>query len=805
MKLTRRQMLAGAAAGGGLLVAFSFLPRQYDSPIAPGEGEYAFDAWLKIARDGVVTVAVPQLEMGQGITTLLPQVVAMELGADWRQMAVEPAPVSGAYANLPLAARWSALWRPTIPFLQDDAGDYLLRRWAEGANFTTTADGMSMAAYELPCRMAAASARAMLEMAAADRWGVSWEECEAQGGFVIHGENRLTFGELAEEAAGYEPPDPPPLRPQPPRDPAFAADDGVEEEAEADADARRNLAFPRLDLPSKVDGSFSFAGDVRLPDMVYAAIRHGPRDEAELVGYDLERAAGIAGLAGVVRGKRWLAVAAQTWWAAEQALTAMNPRFAAERMVRSDRIDGALDDGVRRGDGTVMFETGQGSTGYQPDIALRYDVAPAVHATLETATVTARLTGGRLELWMASQAPEAARTAAARAVGLSLADVVLYPMPAGGSFDRRLDHDHAIEAALIARELGRPVQLVWSRAEEQLALNPRPPVAGLIGAQLTQDGRIAAMRTRIATPSASLEFGRRLFDNMTTWAAIEAVSGQADALAVEGFAGIYAIPDQVLYHVPVDLPLPSGRLRGNAHTYTCFMRECFIDEVAARGSHEPMSFRIAMLGGDPQLVHCLQRAAQLAEWDGGARGTGQGMACHLMQAGTAQGRIAVVATATVGDGGLRISKLAAAVDIGRVVNRDIALQQVEGGLLFGLGLAVGSATGYDEGRPTINRLADLQIPALSDCPEISVELVESEAESFDPGEIGVTAVAPAIANALFSAAGLRLRHLPLGLALAPPPQPQAAPIPGATPGSTPTPIPTDAAPDGGASPEPETL
>ncbi len=787
MRLTRRQLLVGAAAGGGLLVAFTLLPRDFPNPIVPGDGEYAFDAWLKIATDGVVTVAVPQLEMGQGVTTLLPQIVAMELGADWRQVGVEPAPVSGAYANLPLAARWAPLWRPTIEALADEPDDYQLKSWAEGERFTVTADGQSQAAYEVPCRRAAASARALLAMAAAARWGVEWEECEVAGGFVSHGDNRLTFGELVAEAAELDPPDPPPLRPEPPRDPA-TSDAG---EGEADEDARA-IAFPRLDLPSKVDGSYTFAGDVRLPDMVYAAIRHGPRDEAELIGFDVERAARIEGLVGVVRGKRWLAAAAGNWWAAEQALTAMNPRFAAERVVRSDRIDAALDDGIRRGEGVLVAETGAGDTGYRPDMAQRYSLAPAVHATLETATVTARLENGRLELWMASQAPEAARRAAARAIDLPLADVVLYPMPAGGSFDRRLEHDHAIEAALIARELGKPVQLVWSRAEEQLALNPRPPAVGLIGAQLTQDVRIAAMRTRIATPPAAQEFGRRLFDNMTSWAAIAEVAGTVDPLAVDGFMGIYGIADQALYHVPVELPLPAGRMRGNAHGLTCFMRECFVDEVAARGEHEPMSFRIAMLGADPRLVACLQRAAQLAEWDGGARGTGQGMACHLMRDrdddSAASGRIAVVATASVGEGGLKVTRLAVAADIGRVVNRDLALQQIEGGLLFGLGLAVGSATGYDEGRPTLARLADLQIPTLADSPRMDIALIESDAPSFDAGEIGMAAVAPAIANALFSAAGMRLRHLPLGLALAPPP-PLTPLVP--APGASPAPVPSD--------------
>nr|WP_202385904.1 molybdopterin cofactor-binding domain-containing protein [Alteraurantiacibacter aestuarii] len=749
--------MVGSAIGGGLLVAWSLVPRSYDSPLEPARGETAFDAWLKIAEDGVITVAVPQLEMGQGITTLLPQIVAMELGADWRQVGVEPAPVSGAYANMPLAAYWSPLWHPAIPALADEPDDFLLRRWAEDNRFTATADGTSLAAFELSCRKAAAAARAMLQMAAAERWDVSWEECDTNAGFVIHGEDRLSFGELAAEAGEFSPPDPPPLRSEPPRDVAI----GSALAAGGDDDAGREIPFPRLDLPSKVDGSYLFAGDIRLPDMVYAAIRHGPRDQAELVGYDLEKVAGMTELVGVIRGKRWLAAAASNWWAAEQALEAMAPRFAAENVVRTERLVAALDDGVRRGAGVLIAQSGAGDEGYRPDFALRYDIEPAVHGTIETTCVTARLADGKLELWMASQAPEAARAAAAKALGISRGDVVLYPMPAGGSFDRRLEHEQAIEAALIAREIDLPVQLVWSREEEQLALNPRPPAAGLLGAEISADGRITAMRLRIATPPAAQEFGRRLFDNQTSWAAIEAVAGMGDPMAVEGAVPPYAIPDLAVYHVPVTLPLPSGRMRGNAHGLTCFMIESFIDEVAQRHEQEPMSYRISMLGGDLRLAECLQRAARLAQWDGGARGTGQGIACHRIDRLGNAGRIAVVATATAGEGGVRVSRIAAAVDIGRVVNRDIALQQIEGGLMFGLALALGSATEYDEGRPVANRLSALSLPTLEDTPEISIDLVESNGEPFDPGEIGVPAIAPAIANALFSATGLRLRRLPL--------------------------------------------
>ena len=752
MKVSRRGLLAGAAIGGGVLVAWSLLPREFDNPLAPAPGEIAFDAWLKIAEDGVVTVAVPQLEMGQGVTTLLPQIVAAELGADWRQVAVEPAPVSGAYANDVLAALWSPLWSPLVDSLGDEPGDLLARRFAQDNRFTATAAGTTQAAYEASCRNAGAAARAMLAMAAADRWDVDWEACRAENGFIYHDANRASFAELAIDAARYEPPDPPPLLPGAPAEAAPLSEAAAEE---------RVIANPRLDLPSKVDGSHVFAGDVRLPNMAYAAIRHGPFDRSLLARFDEALAAQQPGIIQLVRGKRWLAAIADNWWAAEQALVRMAPQFTTDSLVSSAAMEAALDTAVRQGAGQEIERRGEGDDVYNPDFALRYDVAPALHATLETSTATARFDGGTLEIWLASQTPEAARAAAARALGLSPTDVVVYPVAAGGSFDRRLDNQVAIEVALLAREAGRPVQLVWSRWQEMLASYPRAPVAALIGCEASEEGQIRQLRARIACPPTMREFGQRLFANQLTFAAIDAVEGQADAMMVEGFLGPYAVPDASVQHIPVRLPLPTARMRGGAHGYTCFFRESFLDEMALRNGREPLSYRISMLGEDARLAEILQRAGHMANWDGGSAGSGQGIACHRMDLFGASGRIAVVANAGAGEGGIAVRSIHAAVDIGRVVNRDLALQQIEGGIVFGLAQAMGGAVSYVDSLPLQQRLAALNLPRLRDCPEITVDLLESEGEPFDPGEIGMPAVAPAIANAYHSATGRRLRRLPL--------------------------------------------
>lgn len=749
-RVTRRGLLVGAAATGGLLVAWTLWPRDYPGALEPGAGEHGFGAWLAIGEDGVVTVAVPQLEMGQGVTTLLPQIVAHELGADWRQVAVQPVPPNGAQANAVLAARWASLWLglPGFPTAS---------RFAAASAFTATADGTTLAAYESSARMAGAAARAMLAMAAAERWDVDWQDCEVRGGLVMAGDRQLRFGELAAEAAAMRPPDPLPLRAEPPQ------------EAPLGESAELALVYPRLDLPAKVDGSMVFAGDVRLPGMLHAAIRHAPLGGHRLAGFDREAGARALGVRGTVKARRWLAVAADSWWQAERALDAMKPRFAGGTPVSTAQVATWLSEAVKD-EGREISGIGDTAAALADGNAVftaTYSAAPAVHAALETASATARITGGRLELWIASQAPEQARRAAARAAGVRLSDAVLYPLPAGGSFDARLEHAHAIEVATLARELGKPVQLTWSRAEEAKALPPRTPVAIGLAAKLDPATLLpTAWRARIACPATTREFGARLFGDRTAAAAMADAERETDPLACEGAVPPYAVANVSVEHCPVTLPFPTGRLRGNAAAYTAFATEGFVDELARRAGRDPLIYRLGMLGDQPRLAAVLQRAARLGQWDGGRAGSAQGLALVRMDgfddpARAGGGRIACVAQARIGPGGLLVERLTAVIDIGRIVNLDIARQQIEGGLLFGVGLAAGSAVGYADGLPQPSRLAGLALPTLATAPEIVIEFVASSAPPFDPGELGVAVAPPAIANALFAATGLRYRALPL--------------------------------------------
>ncbi|KPF52203.1 xanthine dehydrogenase [Novosphingobium sp. AAP1] len=764
LKPTRRGVLIGAGAGGALIAAFALVPRHYAAPLVAGKGERVANAFLKLARDGTLTVAVPACEMGQGVTTLLAQIVAVELGADWAQVAVEPAPLSPAYADAVLAAHWAPLWLPTwLPILPDmmaDPANGLTRLKAERGPMMLTVAGTGLAMFEQPLREAAAALRAQLIAAAAAQWGVAADSLDTRGHAVIERRadqqgRRLPFARLIDAALDRDPPRDAPLRASP------------AQEAPARFPAGSRPAFPRLDLPAKVDGSFVFAADVRLPGMVHAAIAHGPQGDCVLSSWDAQAAARVPGCLGVVHAKGWLAAIGVTWHAADRAVAAMEPRFRPRGPVAdSNAIDTALDTALTKGKPVRLWGQGDPTALLEkPSLSARYDIEVALHAPLEPATCTARLEHGRLELWLATQAPEAARREGARAAGLSEADVVVYPMAAGGSFDTRLDGRIAGEAAALARATGKPVQLTWSRWQESLAGLPRAPVAALMEAGMSPDKQqLLGWRSRIAAPAFMRETAARVLDGEGPQSA-RRWQGSADPLALEGAMPPYAIPECAVQHVPVALPLATARMRGGGAAITAFLTESFIDECAHFGGSEPLAFRMAMLGGQPRLAACLQGVAHLAMWGGGADASGQGIACHAMSLagadGPRHGYIAVVATARQVDGAIRVEALSACVDIGRVINTDLARQQIEGGLFFGLGLAVGGSTGYAAGRPLAGHFSQLGLPLLADCPKVEIVFVESSAQPFDPGELGVVAVAPAIANALFSATGLRLRRLPL--------------------------------------------
>ncbi len=718
--ITRRNLLIGAAASGALVIGWSLWPRVSVPNLATAPGETLFNGFIKIGRDGHIVAVSPQIELGQGSYTLMAQVIADELGADWRTIAVEPAPINGLYTNDLLSAEWHDGWG--------------LPEAIQGTGGST-----SLRAFEPRLRDAAAAARVLLCKAAAKRWDASWEACDTEESFVILGKDKLRFGELAAEAAGYDLPKVIPRR-----------------------DTGTRLAgrgVNRLDVPAKIDGSANFAADIRLPEMVYASIRQGPPGDSRLTGFDAVAAAKIPGVLSVIDHERWIAVAANSWWAANVALDKMRLKFTTPSGLATEAAaQKALADALKA-DGEIITEAGDVDALFDSAkiITRRYAAGFATHAALEPMAATAAIENGRLQLWIATQVPDLARRAAARAIGFDPDAVTVHALQVGGSFGRKYEVEIAGQAALIAQKLDRPVQLIWSRSEDMAQDRMRPAALAELTARVGAGGRIEAYRAKIATTDAVGEMVARIVHSKPAYEAQGA--GEAHARAVEGALPPYALPAYSVAHHPADLGIPTGKLRAGANGYTCFFTESFIDELAAEARRDPFSFRIGLLTGNARLAKCLTKVAMRGGWEGGAQGTNQGLACHMMQGSF----IAVLAEAKMGDDGrAQVVKLTAVADVGRVMNPDIARQQIEGGLLYGLGLATGTAVTLVNGYPEPRRLGRLGLPRLADMPEISVELIRSKADPGGIGELAVSPVAPAIANALFAGSGTRARTLPLG-------------------------------------------
>ena len=743
--ISRRKLLIGGGAGVGLFVAWGLWPRRYAPNMRAADGEHLFGPWLKIAEDGKVIVAIPQSESGQGVYTALAQIVAGELGADWRSVAVQPVSASPSFANTLLARAWATAFLPENIALDLDVGpvaksiDEIARR----ETFVATGGSSSIRQFEGPCREAGAAARTVLCQAAAARWGIAWEQCRTDRGFVIAGQRRLSFAELVVEASALEVPSPIPLNPS----------------------ARNRLSgrdAPRLDLSAKVDGSVNFAGDIRLPDMVFAAVRAGPAGNTRLSSVDEKAALNMRGILQVVKTDNWVAAVASNWWAANNALDAMAPVFRTKgRMADSTEIAESLSSAIAKGPGFRATKIGDVDAAIAPEAGARifkadYTVGAAVHAPIETRSATADFRDGRLQLWLATQAPHSACLAAAKAIGINVDDVVHYPVMAGGSFDRNFDNDIAAQVAVIVKAVGRPVQLTWSRSEDFVRDHVRTPALGRLSASMNADGDVTGLTIRVAAASSMRELANRMNgENADT--ARKAASGQYDILALDGTQIPYAIPNKSIDHFPVSMPMPTGPWRGLANSYNCFFVEGFIDELAHNAGVEPLPFRMQMLAGQTRLARCLKALATKVDLDGGAAGGGRGIACHSMRGS----HIAVIVTAHNSESGVRVDRIDAIADCGRLINPDLARQQIEGGIVFGLAQALGSATNFERGLPTARRLRDIDLPKLADMPEINVELVRNDEAPGGVSELGVPAVAPAIANAIFSATGIRMRALPL--------------------------------------------
>jgi isoquinoline 1-oxidoreductase subunit beta len=754
-RLKRRHFLVGGAATLGLLVGYALWPRSKPLNLAVRNDESLLTGWIKIGTDGRVVVIVPQAEMGQGVYTALPQIVADELGALWTSVAVEPAPLHNLYANKGMTA--DAL--EAVPQAFKEIAGWAFGQVIERFNVHITGGSTSVRGFHDSLRAAASVARALLCQAAAQRWSVDWQACEARDGRISHEGKSVSFAEVAKEAALLPPPASVPLR----------------------AVATRALvgqSVARLDIPAKCDGSAQYGMDIRLPNMVYACVRAAPLGAVTGVKIVYQPPAQTTSFLRVVEQPEFIATVAERYWVAAQALEKLDVRFISPSTQGLDdtQVAASLNQALAAKDAQVHQEKGapaerlaQLTRSLQADYALPY----LAHACLEPMTATARVNAdGSVEIWAPTQSITLVVWAVARALGIEDEQVRVYPTLLGGGFGRKAESDACVQAALIARSVKRPVQLIWSRSEDFQQDKFRPAARIRLKGALDAQGRLAAWQMHIAAQSPTASFMARNIPKMQ--------GSDSDASAVQGAVDLpYTIPDLQVAHAPVTIPVPVGFWRSVGHSINAFAVESFIDEMAALARVDPLAFRLAHLKDAPRYAQVLQALARFA----GAPVPGLGRGYAL--AGSFGSVVAMaVDVGAQADGRVSVKRVAACVDCGFVIHPDTVRGQVEGGIIFALSAALYGQVNFAQGRNLAENFDGYPLLTLAQTPKIDVTLLKSDAPLGGVGEIGVPPLAPALANAIYAFSGKRLRQLPLGdvqivapLAPATPPVLQSTPQP----------------------------
>lgn len=735
MSVSRRDFVrAAAAAGAGLSLAVYFQGCGDGAPEA-GDGTLAPNAFLRLAPDGTVTVLVGRSEMGQGPTTGLAMILAEELDADWSRVRVEVAPIGRAYRN-------AMFWNLQVTGIS-----------------TSIRDGWR------PMREAGARARAMLVAAAAARWGVEVESCRTEAGAVHHdGSGRsLAYGALAAEAAGL----PVPRRAR------------LKEPAEF-----RLIGRPvaRLDTEAKVRGSATFGLDVRLPNLAYASVERCPVVGGRVAAVPGEAAASaMPGVVTVVRLDDRVAVVAEHYWQAAAARRALGVTWEGgeEPDLESAEVTARLDALLADGNGKMARREGDAEgvlrTAYRT-VTARYDLPYLAHATMEPQNCTAWVHDGGVEVWAPTQfqsgpfyaAEGGARGVAAKGAGVSTSDVILHTTFLGGGFGRRLEVDYVGEAARIAREVDRPVQVVWSREDDVQHDYFRPVAAHDLAAALDAEGRPAAWRQRVATPSVARHW--------VPWIPAFALElggiyeHGADAFALEGALELpYAIPNRLLDWRELRVPIRVGYWRSVGHSHTVFAVESFVDELALAAGRDPLEYRQALVKEDSRLRAVLELVAERSGWGtpppaGRARGVALFRGYDSVVAQVAE-------VSLEGKDRVRVHRVTCVADCGTVINPGLVEAQLEGGIVFGLSAALLGEVTIAKGRPVQQNFYDYPVLRINEMPVVEVHLVPSAEPPGGVGELGVPPIAPAVTNAVAALTGVRVRRLPIRLSSSVPPHP----------------------------------
>ncbi len=675
-------------AAGGLLVGF-YLPSRAHADT----GDAKLNAFIHVAPDDTVTFFIHKAEMGQGTVTSLSMLLAEELECNWKKIrtefpGVDPGfgPMQGVFGSASIRTSWD------------------------------------------PLRKAGAAAREMLIQAAAQKWGVVRSQCRAENGAVINIStgSRLSYGALADAAAKLPVPANVPLK-----DPKQFRVIGTSPK--------------RLDTPSKVDGAAQFGIDVRLPGMLYGVIARCPVFGGKAAGFDASKAKAVPGVKHVVAISNGIAVVADNTWSAMEGRRALNiqwdegPRANAStatiRKMFADLVKQPGSVARKRGDVDAGF------AGVAKKIEAVYEAPYLAHAPMEPLNCAVDLRADACDVYASTQFQTMTRDTAARITGLPKEKVTVHSLYMGGGFGRRSGGDYIGEAVEVAKAIGVPVKVTWSREDDLQHDTYRPASYTRFAAALDGDGWPVAWTTRIACPP----FGR-LRDGV-------------DFAAVEGIVDMaYEVPNFLVdYHAP-DAGIPVNYWRSVGYSQNTFFLESFIDELAAASGKDPLEFRRKLLSKTPRMLAVLELAAEKAGWGKPLPpGRFQGIAA-VNNIGSFNAQVAEVSFAK---GKLRIHRVVCAVDCGHVVNPAIVEQQIQGGIVFGLTAALKGEITIDRGRVEQENFHQYDVLRIDEMPLVEVHIVPSQNAPGGIGEAGTPTIAPAVANAIFRATGKRIRRLPI--------------------------------------------
>jgi len=707
---SRRQFLKDSAGlMGGLVIGF-YLPIKSGRAFAadaPPKLVYPPNAFIRIAADDSITIVVNKSEMGQGVYTSLPMLIAEELEADWSRIRVESAPVAAVYNHT-------------------------------GFGMQMTGGSSSIPSSWEQLRQVGASGRILLIRAAAQQWGVPEGECHAENSQVIHAGSgkKLSYGKLVDAAAKLPLPDNVALKS--PKDFKLIG-----------------KATKRLDTPAKINGSAQFGLDVYLPGMLTVLIARSPVFGGKVKRFDATEARKLPGVQGVYQVPTGIAVAASGFWPAKTARDLLEIEWdegpgaaLSTPKMRAEYLELTKQPGaIARKDG----DTVQGFKAAHKSISAEYEIPYLAHAAMEPLNVVVDLKPDHCSIWTGTQMQTMDHAMAAKTAGLKPEQVEIHTTFLGGGFGRRANprSDFVIEAVQVAMAVAQPVKVVWTREDDTRGGNYRPMWSDHIEAGIAKDGKPLAWKHTLVGQSIVAD---------TSFEAFMTHNG-VDATSVEGAATLpYVIPNlQVELHSPKNA-VPVQWWRSVGHSHTAFVVETMIDELAHLAGKDPVAYRLGILPADSRYRGVLQLAAKNAGW--GKKKLPAGHAYGVAVHKSFDSYVAEIAEVSLENGKIRVHRVVAAVDCGMVINPDGVRQQIEGGIVYGLSAALHGAITLENGRVMQSNFHDYAPLRFSEMPRVEVHIVASGELPTGIGEPGTPPIAPAVANAVFTLTGKRLRRMP---------------------------------------------